>query len=303
MTSTYDYYRIFYYVAKYKSFTGAANILLNSQPNITRAMNNLEHELGCRLFLRSNRGVTLTPEGEKLYAHVRIAQEQLQAGEYELAREKKLESGYISIGVSEIALHMILLPVLRRFRQTYPGIHIRLTNHSTLQAIASVKNGLAELSVVTPPLDIPKDLKTVNLMRFRDILIAGPGYEEQLKDRSLTLQELAKFPIVCLGPRTTTYEFYSRFFAEHGLLLEPAVLAATTEQVLPMVTNDLGLGFLPEQFVEESLKNRELVAVSLEEEIPHRHICLIKDKSRPLSIAAQELEKLLLEAGMACEEG
>ena len=56
MSVTYDYYRIFYYVAKYHSFTRAAKILINSQPNITRAMNNLEQELGCRLFLRSNRG-------------------------------------------------------------------------------------------------------------------------------------------------------------------------------------------------------------------------------------------------------
>ena len=63
---TYDYYRIFYFVAKYKSFTKAADILHNNQPNITRYMNNLEQELECTLFLRSNRGIVLTPEGEKI---------------------------------------------------------------------------------------------------------------------------------------------------------------------------------------------------------------------------------------------
>lgn len=55
MAVTYDYYRIFYYVAKYSSFTRAANILMSNQPNITRAMNNLESQLNCRLFLRSHR--------------------------------------------------------------------------------------------------------------------------------------------------------------------------------------------------------------------------------------------------------
>ena len=59
---TYDYYRIFYYVAQYKSFTKAAAALGNNQPNITRCMNNLEAELDCKLFLRSNKGVLLTPE-------------------------------------------------------------------------------------------------------------------------------------------------------------------------------------------------------------------------------------------------
>ncbi len=53
---TYDYYRIFYYVAQYKSFTRAAEALHNNQPNITRCMNNLESELNCTLFLRSNKG-------------------------------------------------------------------------------------------------------------------------------------------------------------------------------------------------------------------------------------------------------
>lgn len=47
---SYDYYRIFYYVAQYKSFTKAAQMLDNNQPNITRCMNNLESEIGCKLL-------------------------------------------------------------------------------------------------------------------------------------------------------------------------------------------------------------------------------------------------------------
>ena len=57
-----DYYRIFEAVARHRSFTRAAEALVNSQPNLTRAVHNLEAELGCRLFLRSSRGVELTPE-------------------------------------------------------------------------------------------------------------------------------------------------------------------------------------------------------------------------------------------------
>ena len=62
MNITYDYYRIFYYVAKYQSFTLAANALYSSQPNITRSIKRLEFDLGCTLFIRSNKGVELTPE-------------------------------------------------------------------------------------------------------------------------------------------------------------------------------------------------------------------------------------------------
>ena len=80
MAVPYDYYRIIYHVAQQHSFTRAAAVLGNNQPNVTRCMNNLEQELGCRLFLRSNRGITLTPEGEKLFAHVRLAYDQLSTG-------------------------------------------------------------------------------------------------------------------------------------------------------------------------------------------------------------------------------
>ena len=66
MNISYDYYKIFYYVAKYKSFTGAADALLNNQPNIPRMMKKLENELGCTLFLRQRHGVSLTAEGERL---------------------------------------------------------------------------------------------------------------------------------------------------------------------------------------------------------------------------------------------
>ena len=51
MNVNFEYYKIFYYVAKYKNFTKAAHALNNSQPNVTRAMNCLEHELRCTLFV------------------------------------------------------------------------------------------------------------------------------------------------------------------------------------------------------------------------------------------------------------
>ena len=127
--STYDYYRIFYHVAQQHSFTKAAEVLHNNQPNITRCMNNLETELGCHLFVRSNRGVSLTPEGQKLFNHVAIAFEQLELGETELKRDQSLTSGLISIGVSENALRIMLLPKLEELAE-YPFVSLE-NNTST----------------------------------------------------------------------------------------------------------------------------------------------------------------------------
>lgn len=164
MYISYDYYRVFYYVARYRSFTQAANILLNNQPNVTRTIKNLERELGCTLFVRSSRGVSLTPEGEKLYAHVRIAAEHIQEGEQELLLDRGLQSGVVSIGASEVALHCLLLPVLKQFRELYPGIRLRVSNYSTPQAVDALKNGLVDFAVVTTPADTsPQMLSLIHI--------------------------------------------------------------------------------------------------------------------------------------------
>ena len=66
-------------------------MLLNNQPNLTRTIKNLESELGCPLFSRTNRGMKLTPEGEKLYSHIKIALKHIEAGEDEITDVKNLQ--------------------------------------------------------------------------------------------------------------------------------------------------------------------------------------------------------------------
>ena len=116
------------------AFTKAAQALNNSQPNITRAMNCLEQQLNTTLFIRTNRGVQLTPEGERLYTHVLSAMEQFQAAEEELADSSGLSHGSVAIGASETALNIFLLDKLKSFHMTYPGIRLKLYNHSTPEA-------------------------------------------------------------------------------------------------------------------------------------------------------------------------
>ena len=296
MSVPYDYYRIFYYVAKYSSFTQAAAALHGSQPNITRTINLLEQELGCRPFERSHRGVTLTPEGERLYAHVQIMQEQMQAAEYELASRRSLHSGQIAIGASETALHGLLLPVLRDFKRRYPGVRLQITNHSTPQAIAALRSGLVELAVVgTPCGEIDAPLNEQRLRTFRDLLVAGPDYA-YLAQQKLTYSEIARLPMISLGPDSSTHAFYAQLFAEHGAMLEPDIQTATTDQILPLVCYGMGLAFVPEDFAREAIAQKEVVCLQMETPPPPRYISLVKDKSRPLSVAAMELERMLREA-------
>ena len=77
--------------------------------------------------------------------------------------------------------------------------------------------------------------------------------------------------------------------------MSPDIEAATTDQILPMVKHDLGIGFLPESFVRDALAKKEVFALNVIEQLPARQICLVRDLSRPASIAAQKLEKMCRE--------
>ena len=62
-----DLYKVFYHVAKNKNITKAANELNITQPGISKAIKNLEEQLGCSLFIRTKTGVILTEEGKVFY--------------------------------------------------------------------------------------------------------------------------------------------------------------------------------------------------------------------------------------------
>ena len=294
MNVNFEYYKIFYYVAKYHNFTKAAHVLGNAQPNITRAMNCLEQQTNCNLFIRTNRGVELTPEGEKLYHHVAAAMIQFQAAESELNASAGLEHGSISIGASETALNIYLLKHLKAFHMEHPRIRLKIYNHSTPQAIRSVKNGEIDFAIVSTPTNLDSPLKQVNLQSFQEILIGGTTFSS-LENQELTLAELKNYPLICLGRETTTWNFYHDFFLSHGVELSPDTEAATTDQILPLVECNLGLAFLPEQMAKNAHKEHKIIQIPLHEKIPKREICLVYDKQHPFSAAAQKFKNILIQ--------
>lgn len=291
MNINYDYYRIFYFVAKYGNISQAAKLLLNNQPNLTRTIKNLESELGCPLFSRTNRGMRLTPEGQKLYEHIKVAIGHIEAGEEEITESKNLQTGTVFVAASEVALRCLLLPVLKKFRMLYPGVRIRISNHSTPQAIAALKDGTADIAIVTTPTVRSASLSETPLRSVREVAICSPAFKELL-GRKISLADLGNYPLISLGTSTKSFEFYSAFFTEHDLPYSPDIEAATADQILPMAQADLGVGFVPEEFVNPSDNVR---IINLEEEIPERSICLIKRKEQPLSVAAKELERMIIE--------
>ncbi len=288
-----EYLRVFLCAAQCGSLTGAAQKLMTSQPNVTRTLNRLEDQLECRLLVRDHHGVTLTPEGETLLAHVRIAFEHIESAERKLALSKSLREGMVCVGATEVALRCFLLPILKRFKERYPGIQIRVNNGSTPQAVAALENGLSDLAVVTTPVDGPADCMAVPLMEIREVAVCGKSYAH-LAEREIALSELSQYPIVCLGRQTKTYELYNAWFLRHGLTLSPSIEAATADQVLPLVRSDLGIGFIPDAFLQDEPERAGILRLRLKEQIPPRSIVFLRPQNRVPSIAATALEQTIL---------
>lgn len=290
MYISYDYYRIFYYVAKYGNITQAAKILLNNQPNLTRAIKTLESELGCPLFIRNNRGMKLTPEGERLFEHIRIAFENIEAGEAEIIESRNLEKGTVFVAASEVALHCVLLPVLKQYRTLYPGIRLKISNHSTPQAVDAIKNGIADIAVVTTPTLPSAMIEEVTVRKFHEVAVCSAAFSELLGEK-VGFAELLSYPMISLGTQTKSFELYSDFFAEEGLHYHPETEAATADQILPMVKADLGIGFIPREFLQGV---EGVFVIETEKPLPEREIRIVKRHEQTLSIAAKELERLIL---------
>ena len=204
MYVSYDRYRIFYYVAKYGNISQAAKVLLSNQPNLTRIIKNLEGELGCTLFARTSRGMKLTPEGQRLYDHVRIAVEHIEAGEAEINENRSLHRGTIFVAASEVALRCLLLPVLKKYRTLYPGVHIRISNHSTPQAIAALKDGTADIAVVTTPTAHSASLVETKVKTITEVAVCSPFFSA-LTNRPVSLEELLTYPLISLGTDTSSF--------------------------------------------------------------------------------------------------
>lgn len=296
MNSNFEYYKIFYYVAKYENLTKAATALKTSQPAVTRTIHKLENELGCRLFTRSKTGMKLTPEGRTFYGYVAAGCAQFFKGENDLSNLISLENGTIYISATETALHCYLFQAMEEFNSLYPNVRFKILNNSTTESVNAVKEGKVDLAFVSANLQVAKPLRMKILRKYQDILIGGNRFEELKADeRELSLTELVSYPWISLTAETITRRFLNEYFEKNGLTFAPDMELATTDMILPAVRHNLGLGFIPAEFADSDLKSGQVFEIKVKEKLPERNIILIYDMEYPQSIAAKEFQKFLKE--------
>ena len=292
MDVNFDWYQTFYYVAKLQSISLAAEKLFISQPAVSQVIKQLERALGCPLFIRTSRGMQLTAEGQTLYDFVETGVDQIKLGEHKLKQLLNLEGGELRIGASDMTLQFYLLPHLEKFHKQYPAIKINVTNGPTPETIRLLKDGKIDFGIVSEPFFTPNGFISYPVAQLQDIFLCSAARYELTK-REFTPAELVQLPLICLEGNTSSRKHLDTYFAAHHLSIAPEFELATSSLIVEFVKRDLGIGCVTQDFAQESLSHGEVFALHLSENIPLRHMRILKNNKSPLSKAGHTLLEML----------
>lgn len=287
-----EYYRVFYYVAKRGGITLAAEALSITQPAVSQAIRHLEKALGTELFVRTRKGVRLTQTGQILYSYVRRGYEEIQAGERKLREMMDAETGEVRIGASDMTLRFYLLPILQRFHEAYPGIHLAVTNGPSPETMKYLAEGSIDFGLVTAPMTKKGSFDLTQVKTVQDIFVAGSRFA-QLQGKKLEWKQLEQLPVVCLEKGTSTRSYVDGFLKEQNVAVQPEIELATSDMIVQFALKNLGVACVVKDFAEEHLERGELFELEFDQPLPERPMYLAVNKRLPISFAASKFLEML----------
>ncbi|MFP4975553.1 LysR family transcriptional regulator [Paenibacillus sp. CN-4] len=292
MSLSLEWYRVFYWTAKLGGVTNAAKKLHITQPAVSHTLKQLESSLGGNLFFRSPKGVTLTSEGEVLFQFVEQAIQLIDQGETKLIEMQNLVSGEINIGASDTLCKHYLLPYLEQFHKDYPDVRVRVTNRTTPETIALLKEGIIDFGVVNLPAEDPKIQFKKSLVQ-QDCLIGIPRFADLLGE-STTLGELQKYPLLMLETGGSTRSYLDNYALSHGVIFNPDFELGSIDLLVEFALSGFGLALIVRDYVHKELASGKLVEIPIAPAIPERHIGIAVLKGVPLSkVSERFLDKII----------
>lgn len=282
-----DAYKVFYEVAKHKSFSRTARALYMTQPAVSHAIMNLERELDTRLFTRTSKGVILTTDGQLLNEYISSAINLINVGEKKLAESKNLMVGEMRIGVGDTISKYYLLPYLEKFHKKSPNIELKIINRTTPELCKMLKSGEIDISVCNFPV---KDsaIEILKCIDIHDVFVCGENYRYlSLKPRSF--EQIMQLPTIFLERKSNSRKYVEKYLLSKGIKLKPEIELGSHDLLLEFAKFNFGISCVIEEFSQEYLKKGLLYKVKITEEIPKRAIGFCFLKSVSLSPAAKKL--------------
>ncbi|HEY9062564.1 MAG TPA: LysR family transcriptional regulator [Pseudobacteroides sp.] len=282
-----ELYKTFYIVAKEGSITKASEILFITQPAVSRAIQQLEEKSGCSLFFRTPKGVKLTKEGQVLYKYIEQAFNFIYLGEKKLEEIKTLEQGEFTIGVGDTVCKHYLIPHLKEFNRTYPGVRIHIVNHTTPVIIDMLKKGKIDLGIANLPIDEAeyKELIVHNIMEIQDCFVVGEKFKK-LSQGPVSISDLVKFPMLLLEKESNSRIYIEKYLAKNNIVIRPEIELGNFELLVRFAMIDFGVACVIKNFVTYELDRNFLYEITLKEQIPPRNLGVVYLNSIPLSAAA-----------------
>lgn len=294
MNQNLNYYKVFYTVARYKNISKAADALFISQPAISKTLSKLEENLGCRLFHRTSRGVSLTDEGQFLYERIEKAFQLIDSSEEELQQMNELGIGRIRIGVSTTLCKYILLPYLQNFLQQNPHIQITIRCQSSLQTIELLENGHIDIGLI----GISRPSTGIVFSEFcqiQDTFVTTQSYLDLLYGQNHVNDELFRFAnLMLLDNENITRQYINDYLYRNHIQTNRILEVSTMDLLIEFAKIGLGIACVIREFVEKELTSRQLIELPLYPQIEPRSVGFAYSKNHiPSRTTMQFLDYLL----------
>lgn len=235
----YTQLKAFHAVAAQGGFSKAADKLALTQPAISDQIRKLEEAYGSELFLRRRGGTELTPFARKLYAVTeRMFEAEAQALEL-LSHAKGLEEGSLSVG-ADAATHV--LPLIRRFRERYPKIGLRLVAGNSAQLLGRLDRFEIDFAVIAGA--PPQQDYHARLLRDDAISAFTAATHPFARRGEITFAEFVQQPVVLREEGSVTRNLLLDEAARRGLALANVMEIESREAAREAVASGLGIGIV-----------------------------------------------------------
>ncbi|TPG77863.1 LysR family transcriptional regulator [Pseudomonas mandelii] len=288
MKNSIQHIRAFLAVAQTGSFSRAA-VAVNLSPSaLTVQIQQLEDWLGVALLERSPRHVSLTSAGQSALRPMEkllLDLENIVTASRDLA---SLRRGVVTIAALPSLCASTLPPLLKRFREQFPGVEVRLRDVVAQRIDTLVRDGEVDFGLGVRA-RMSHGLEFQVVMEDRLCLFV-PADHPLAQRRSVTLGELTAHPIILTGRDSSVRELVEQLFADAQLPLSPGLEANYMSTVLALVRQGLGMSLLPESADDG---RDDLVKVPVDHPGVTRSIGLITRTGQAMAPAALRFIEML----------
>ncbi len=269
--------------ARLRSISKAAEALQIGQPKVTRHIKAPERGLGTTLFDRVRRPIQLTLAGEKLASLATAVVEGVET----LAERTVLaeEEGPVTLAATHEMIPHSLLPVVRAFRGMYSKVRLRIRSGSRVEVLGMVLEGEVELGLV-PGHGKEPDLDFQGLFAYERVLITPLGHP-LLGESLLSLEQIARWPLILMGPGTYTRTLVETEFRRRGLAYDVVMELDSMDSIKRYVAMGMGISIGPRLAIELE-DERALGSVSLAHLLPVEQAGVVTLRGKTLSTPARD---------------